>query len=64
MLVVLKKIQLSKFENLIGFIKQFMNLGATHLASRCSEELYLVEGFYRKECEARKLTAKEKKSLF
>ena len=42
------KIQLSKFEDLIGFINQFTNQLASHLASRGgSLELDKVEGFHR-----------------
>lgn len=45
------KIQLSQFEDLIGFIQQSMNLAASHLAAshlanrKCSEELYKMEEF-------------------
>ena len=53
--VLLKnEIQLSKFEDLIGFMKRFMNLQATSsLASRCFEELYKMEDIYRQEGGAR-----------
>lgn len=43
-----KKKKLSKFENLIGFIKWFMTCPASHLASsKDSEQLYKMEGSYR-----------------
>ena len=32
--ILLKKIQLSKFEDLVGFIQQFTNGTASHLATR------------------------------
>lgn len=35
------KIQPSSFEDLIGFIKQFMNLAASHLASRVVSKGYI-----------------------
>lgn len=44
------KIQLSKFNDFIGFIESFMNRRASHLANiieRYSEELYEMESFYR-----------------
>ena len=44
------KIQPSKFEDPVGFIKGFMNGVASYLASGAtSEELYKMEGFYRKQ---------------
>lgn len=42
-----------KFEDLIVFIKQFINQVASHPVEGCSKELYEVEGFYRKEGGAR-----------
>lgn len=53
------KIQPSKFADLIGFIKPFINWAASHLATgRATERMYKMEGFYRKKGEARKLLAK------
>ena len=44
------KIQPSKFEDPVGFIKGFMNGVASYLASGAtSEELYKMEGFCRKQ---------------
>lgn len=45
------KIQLNKFEDLIGFIKQFMNLASSHLRNKeiLPAVLYKMEGFSRKE---------------
>lgn len=59
------KIQVSKLQDLIGFVKQFMSWAASQLASRKTlEELYKMKGVYRKEDGARKLAAKEKTRLF
>ena len=65
-MVLLKNIQQSKFEDLIGFVQQIMKLTASHLASReMLRGVVKMEGFYRqKEGEIRKLPAKEKKRLF
>lgn len=53
------KVQLSTFEDIIGFIKQFMNWGASHLAKKHSE-LQKMEDFYRKEGGTRKSLAKNR----
>ena len=56
------QIPLSKFEDLIGFIKGFMNAAASHLATRrVLLGLHKMEGFYRKKGGARELLTKEKR---
>ena len=50
------KIHLSKLEDLIGFIKQFMIQAESHLVSRrVLQGLYKVEDFYRKKGSEREL---------
>ena len=47
-----KKIQLSKFEDLIDFIQQSMNqTGSQQVKRRLWQELYKIEGYYRKGAE-------------
>lgn len=59
------KIRLSKFKDLIGFIKQFMSQAAIHLQLEgLSSGLYKMKGFYRKTGRARKWPTKEKIGLF
>lgn len=48
------KIQLSPFENLIGFVKRFVNRAASPLAG-----LYKTEGFWRKKRGVRELLRRE-----
>lgn len=56
---------MSEFEDLIGFIKQFMNWAAFYPASRrVLQGLCQVEGFYRRQGVTGKSLAKEKKGLF
>ena len=58
------KIHQSKFEDLIGFIRQFMNRGSISSHRRVPRGAVHAEGFYGKEGGARKLLGKEKKGLF
>ena len=54
-----------KFEDLISFSRQFMNRGASHLATRRWLSGVVWNGsFCRQEDGARELLAKEKKGLF
>lgn len=55
------KIQSSKAEDLIGFIKGFMNQAASHSATTAVLQEWKV--FYRKKGEARESLTKEKKGL-
>lgn len=58
--IFVNKQTLSKFDNVIGFIKQFMNGAPCFLAGReVLQGLYKVEGFYSKESRARKLSARK-----
>lgn len=63
----IKKTKLSRFKDLIDFIKQFMSRAASHLAEdaeaegNCGEELCKTEGFSRGRVEQESLLAKEKK---
>lgn len=59
------KIQQSASEDLIGFLKQFMNPAASHLAiRRALREVVHVEGFYEKKGRAREQLTNEKTGLF
>lgn len=58
------KIQPSKCEDLIGFIKQFVNQHPIQQVERCSQELCNVEGLYRKEGRPRSHQPKKRKGCF
>ena len=53
------KSQLSKSEDIIGFIEQFMNLATYLLVNRkVFKGLYKIRSFYRKKDEAREILVK------
>lgn len=53
--------QLSKLEDLLGFMERFTNQAAAHPANRCSEQLYSMEGLQRQKLgRAGRLLAKER----
>lgn len=58
----IKKTKLSRFKDLIDFIKQFTNRAASaKVEGNCCEELCKMEGFSRGRVEQESLLAKEKK---
>lgn len=59
------KIHASQFEDLIGFLKQFKNCAASHLATtRPLQGLPKMEGLFRKKGGTRALLTKENEGLF